>query len=248
MSLTLPDITRVDFSNPDDIGTLVTGLFQTGCDNGMAQAISCPTPESDAIRRLAHRVTQHIGRQLPLMSPADALLVISAYDLAHRLAYGTPASTTLTDRYLLQAFEAMIHGDKEVDQYVVYRLIDQRLTHATMDDPFLDRPLRWLSIALDRWHRQFSDGTCHDALPLYDTVQRVTILLTSDLRAYETTRETAYKQRLAQNHRHLPAHPTAEPRTRQALTQLQQALSRYLPSPAIPNPEPSLPQEITTSL
>lgn len=227
----LPDIKSIDLSNPYDIGGYVSLLCQAGGEAGMISSGFRPTRESNMIRQTARLATRLIEEHMTKMPPGDALLVVPAHDLAHRIAYGTPADTAISTRCLLKAFDAMIHGDRSVDEYVVYDAIDRSIAQPGCDAAILDRPFRWRSISLDRWYRQFKTGHTNDTPDTYDIIQRLSILLESDLWAYETVNETAYKQSLVDRHRHLlEQHPATDPRTRQAQNRLQHAASRYLPT------------------
>ncbi len=225
----LPGIESIDLTDPYDIGGYVSLLCQAGGNAGMLSPGYRPTRESNMIRQRARLATRLIEEHIPMMPPGDALLVVPAHDLAHRIAYGTPADTAISTRCLLRAFDAMIHGDKSVDEYVVYDAIDRSISHPDCDPAILDRPFQWRSIALDRWYRQFKTGQAKDTPGTYDTIQRLSILLESDLWAYETVNETTYKQSLVNSHRHLLEQPaTTGPKLQQATTRLQHAAHPYL--------------------
>ena len=73
----------------------------------------------------------------------------------------------------------MIHGDKEVNEYNLYQLIENKILFK--DQAYFDKPLQWISLSLDRWCDNFSYGKNQTPLSDYDTIQHVNILLRSNL-------------------------------------------------------------------
>ena len=140
---------------------------------------------------------EHIGE----MSAGDAMRAAGCLDLMHRLAYGTPADSTLLDTYRLAAFDSFVRGDGSVDRYHLFNMVSSEVRQRNRK--FFGKPLQWESMCVDRWHRQFQHGASLEELPDLDTVRRVTALLSSDLWAFETKNESRYKQTLFENHRHL---------------------------------------------
>lgn len=132
--------------------------------------------------------------RLKSLSPGDALKAAGAYDLVHRIAFNRPADPGIINKYTLAAFAALLDGDKTVDEYILFRQINEGIKRR--DPAYAGKPVQWHSISLARWHADFAGGRRSSGLSDYDTMQRVDILLQSDLWAFETTDETAYKQRL----------------------------------------------------
>lgn len=122
----------------------------------------------------------------------------TAYDLAHRLAYCSPADRSILNRHLLEAFDARIHGNKTVDEYVLYRCIDRRLLQR--DKVFFDKPLVWTSHCLSDWFANQNKQKLD-----YDQINRTTILLDSlHLGVYVSGNPEQYKKELFNhNHRYL---------------------------------------------
>ncbi|MDE6460519.1 MAG: hypothetical protein K2K52_06790, partial [Paramuribaculum sp.] len=142
-----------------------------------------------------------IEQQLPRISPADALTAIATFDIIHRIAHGAPANPQLINKYTLRAFDALISGDKTIDEYTLFRQIGMGIRRK--DPAYTDKPLRWHSLSLARWHKQFANAEPVGNLSDYDTAQRVSILLSSDLWALETRNEAAFKHRLHTRYSHL---------------------------------------------
>lgn len=197
----LLDINLVNFEDPFEIGGFVSLLGQIGGNMGMAMKNFKPTRESNELRQIANKMVRKLDELLPKMSPANALLVISAYDMAHRFAYGSPADPKAQNKYILQAFDAMIHGDKDVDEYILYHVIENKIL--LKDKTYLDKPLQWVTTSQDRWFKNFANGTSQSDISDYDTIQQVSVVLRSNLWFYLGNDEYKFKKELYRNYNQL---------------------------------------------
>lgn len=253
----LPDIQTVDFCNADEICDFANLTMQAASEAGMFLVQASSGREQREIRETAEEWVRRVEASIDTMTAGDALSVIYIFDLIHRIAYGKPAKTDYLDRYRLGAFEAFIRGDKSVDRYELFHALSDEI--AKRNKAYFDRPLKWISLCLDRWHRNFLPASRQINNPRpprqneyvsavgqsdYDTICQLTALLSSDLRAFETDQD-AYKRRLLTTHLHLlstnsspntfsskaPNHPVpADPKTRKALSLLRFHATKYLPS------------------
>lgn len=149
--------------------------------------------------------------QQPL-TPSQALAIVSHYDLIHRIAYRTPAPVGILNTHTLRAFEALVHGDTSIDSVVLFPLIQAGIDRR--DPAYLDRPLRWLSHTLARWHRQAkatlpamsygsgkpSDSSSANNLkthPQAINTRIIPLLLSADLYPFEGSGAPAFKSLLA---------------------------------------------------
>ena len=89
----------------------------------------------------------------------------------------------------------MIHGDKDVDEYIMFRTIRKAVSQR--DKAFFDKPLSWSCMALERWYKEAVKGYDNTMLSDYDIQSRINILLESDLYAYAGSNQDEFKQRLA---------------------------------------------------
>lgn len=200
----LPDITQVNFCNPDDtegFAALILAAYNTS-------SIS----QISSIRRLAKTWITETGSNLPAYTPGDALTIISEYDLIYRIAYRTPTIEAYINKYIIKAFQASIHNDNTVNYYQLYRTISQQISQH--NQTFLAPSfLQWHSQCTDRWHKQFRYGRTLTPLTPYDILNRVSILLDADLWPYETSNQLRFKQMLFDCHSHylttLPSLPTS---------------------------------------
>lgn len=118
----------------------------------------------------------------------------------HRLAYNQPADKETINKIILKAFDVLIHGDKNIDQYVLFKAIEGRARQR--EQAFLDKPLTWIFQSLDEWHKQAVKGFDRTSLSDYDILSRVNIPLDADLFAFEGRNQKAFKQRLAEQYRY----------------------------------------------
>lgn len=195
------DFSNIDFDKLEDVTQCAAAICQAASDSGMFASAYPMGPEFGQIRLSARKWLREVDDRLNKSSPAEALEAIGSYDIIHRIGYGAPACPDTVNKHVLRAFDAMIHGDRSVDEYVLFRYISAGLKRC--DSVYFDRPLEWHSLCLDRWHKQFRYGTCLEKLSEYDITQRVSILLASDLWAFETSNESAYKKCLFEANKHM---------------------------------------------
>lgn len=223
----LLDIRLVDFGNPYDINGFVSLLCQIGSKAGMTMPDFRPTRESNVIRQLANKVARKLDEQLPVMSAADAFSVLHAYDLVHRFAYMTPADRNTFNRYVLNVFEAMIHGDKSVDQFALFREIASAV--ARRDKAYLDKPVRWMTIKIGQWYDDMTQDSRQMQMCDNDIINRAGILLGYDLFAYEGRNQDRFKRNLFDSNRHyLDCHDNTELTTLYSLEAFFNASLRFM--------------------
>lgn len=197
----LMDISRVNFSDPQDICRFVSMLCEAAGSLGMAMPEFKPTKDTNAIRQLANKVVRKLDEVMPQMAVADAFKVISAYDIAYRLAYLTVPDQKILNRYVLAAFDAMLRGNHDIDQYEMYRAVVQGIQRR--DAAYFDKPLTWLTTIEEQWYTESKKGFDTEALPEYDIQNRVAILLRANLMAYEGRNQATYKQTLRRRYHNI---------------------------------------------
>lgn len=201
--LRMLDTRIVDFSDIKEVTDFAFLICQSASQGGMFLKDEQDKEMLERVRTVAKEWVKEIRLRIASMSDSDALEVIHTFDLVHRIAYGKAADVNFINKYTLKAFEARIHGDQAVNEYTLFRQIAVGLNRR--DPAYLDRPLEWYTLSLDRWYKEFSDSERPPQLPIYDTIQQVNILLESDLWAYETRNQSIFKRQLFNRHRYLLA-------------------------------------------
>lgn len=195
----LIDISKVDFNDIEGIVGFATLILahanQSGIIGGTA---SRQSREVIHITETAKRWVNGVKYMLPEMSVADAFKLVDLYDLIHRIGFRKPADTSFIDKLILDAFDARIHGDKSVDEYSLYYAIDIQIRKKNRK--FLDKPLRWLSISLDRWYRDFKNNDWME-LSDYDILRQCCVLLRADLFVFDANQDD-FKKKLVKDNRH----------------------------------------------
>lgn len=199
-SNTVSSLLNINFDRMEEVTQSAATVCRAADSSGLFSSAFPSSQAFSEIRRSAKKWVQEIDSRISGLSPAEALDAMAYYDIMHRIAYCKPPYPETINRPVIRAFEAYIRGDKSIDQYDLFRYISSGVQRR--DKAYFGRPLQWRSICLERWHRQFLYGASLDQLNDYDTLQRVTILLESDLWAFETRNETAFKERLFNAYRH----------------------------------------------
>lgn len=211
------DLSTVDFNNVDEINGFAYALINAGNSIGLyLSATPLQSREAIQIYQTAKGWTNTVRRQLSTMRPGDALRLIDSYEFMHRIAFQCPAKPEELNKVKLAAFDAMIHGDKSVDEYIMFRAIRNAVRQR--DKAFFDKPLTWSCISEERWHKEALLGFDRTRLSDYDIINRVTILLESDLYAYEGRNQDQFKKSLAEQYLHyLDGYTSPDRRTENAL-------------------------------
>lgn len=131
--------------------------------------------ECPAARREGRVWLDAVGEQLDAMTAADALQLVDAYDLIHRMVYGS-AADDVVERTVRRA----LHAD-DADEYLLYRAICRQLRRGSAE--WFGKPLTWCSLRLERYYNNFKNRVEFDSPR--DLIQQGGILLSEDLWAFE---------------------------------------------------------------
>lgn len=222
------DILAVDFTQADDVIECASRILDRA--NELELFVPETSRQSRDAVQLIREATMWVNNVKSLIessSTDEALSLIDVFDLIHRIAFQQPADRTFVNAIILKAFEARIHGDKTVDEYILYRVIYSRIIYK--DKAYFGRPLTWLSLTLDRWHKEAVGGYDKTVLSTYDIINRASILLEANLFAYEGRTQKAFKQHLAATTRHyLDNYDATDLKARYAVEMFRNASDRHI--------------------
>ena len=232
------DTKLVNFSDIED----VTGFALLICQAASYGGLSLDDrnkPLLTRVRKAAKDWVQAIRQRIDNIPVADALTIINIFDPVHRIAYGTPADSAFINRYTLAAFNSLtcpdqptlddkpVSATETVNPYTLFWQIKLGLNRK--DRAYFFRPLQWYTTTLTCWYNNFSAPRTSPSLSVYDTIQRVSALLQTDLHPYNILNQDAFKQRLFNTHRHLLDNPsTYDLSTLKALYNLLTSSQPYL--------------------
>lgn len=215
----------VDFDNVDIVTESASQMLASANELGLFMTQT--SRQSVNARRFVEDATvwiSNVRKQIDSYPVGKALALIDVYDLLHRVTYRRPADKNIVNGIILKALEARIHGDKSVDEYVLYRAIRSGIDRK--DKTFFDRPLQWLCLTEESWYNEAVKGYDRSRLSDYDILSRAAILLETDLFAFEGSNQTTFKRRLLNSTCHYLHNYTAP----DLKTHL--ALNRYLSTSA----------------
>ena len=206
-TISIPAIERIDFSSSEEAIRYAMLL----CIASREAATLIPSGNLSSITRIRRSSRQWIEKaeqSLPGYTPGEALETIVAYDFIHRLAYNAAPIPDQIDRHVLRAFEAMLQGDSTINKFTLFRRITFGLRRKS--PLYTGRPLKWQSHQLARWHKEIKnnlnnqrDINTPNNQSNKEDIEKISILLESDLFPFEGTNETVFKQTLFSTHRHL---------------------------------------------
>ena len=206
-TISIPAIERIDFSYSEEAIRYAMLL----CIASREAATLIPSGNLSSITRIRRSSRQWIEKaeqSLPGYTPGEALETIVAYDFIHRLAYNAAPIPDLIDRHVLRAFEAMLQGDAAINKFTLFRRISFGLR--SNSPLYTGRPLKWQSHQLARWHKEIKNNPNNQRdinnpnnQSNKEDIEKISILLETDLFPFEGTNEVAFKQTLFSTHRHL---------------------------------------------
>ena len=221
-------LSSVDFDNVDVVTESASQMLASANELGLfmsqtsRQSINARRFVEDAIVWISN-----VRKQIDAYPIGKALALIDVYDLLHRVTYRRPADRGFVNGIILKAFEARIHGDTTVDEYVLYRAIRSGINRK--DKAFFGRPLQWLCLTEESWYNEAIKGYDRSRLSDYDILNRAAILLETDLFAFEGSNQTAFKRRLLNSTRHYLDNYTApDPKTHLALNRYLSTSANFL--------------------
>lgn len=241
-TISIPAIERIDFSSSEEAIRYAMLL----CIASREAATLIPSGNLSSITRIRRSSRQWIEKaeqSLPGYTPGEALETIVAYDFIHRLAYNATPIPDLIDRHVLRAFEAMLQGDPAINKFTLFRRISFGLRRKS--PLYTGRPLKWQSHQLARWHKEIKNNLNHQGdinnpnnQSNKEDIEKISILLESDLFPFEGTNEVAFKQTLFSTHRHLLDQATEKSQGNSRLSLLRSLEHLLFHSiPYLPEPE-----------
>lgn len=192
------DIDSVDFSNVADISGFASLILAQANFSGIFSGKNFDFSDARELRMTARRWLQRVEERLSNFTAGEALTLSDYYDLVHRVGFDKAAESNFLNRYRMNAFEAYIRGDTSVDQYTLYHVVANEVSRRK--PLFLSRPLQWMAFCIEEWYEQFHKSIKHITLSDYDVLQRITILLESNLFAFCGSQQEAFKQLLVQTY------------------------------------------------
>ncbi len=177
---TLPDLKTLDFTNAyamQGISHLLLSLMQR---SGAFTTQTARSPETQKLISIGKRWIKGLEQNIALIPPHDVLRAISCYDMVYRICWQGP-NDSFYNKQFSRAFEAYIHGDKQVSETELMRVISSGLRRR--DKFYFDRPLSWNCMTIDSWIKQFFQDK-FKALPIAEKCARLSIIISDDLFAY----------------------------------------------------------------
>lgn len=192
-------LSSVNFNNIDEVTDYAVRLMDKGNSLGVLSGDKpLQSKEAVDIYQAAKGWVNSVKKHIPILPPSQSLRLVDIYEIMHRIAFWKSPNAEETTGIKLTAFNAMIHGDKDIDEYIMFRVIRNAVRQR--NKAFFDKPLTWSCMVLEQWHKEATEGFDRTKLSDYDITSRVQILLESDLYAYEGHNQEQFKQRLSKQH------------------------------------------------
>lgn len=197
----LLNIKSLDFYNAADVAGYGLLLINVADKLGLISDSESSISTRTQINSLATQWVAGVESAITHMSPAQSLDILEPYDLVKRVILSREPNPDLIFKCINKALEASIHGDEEVNIYKLYNRISAGLRGK--EKAYFGRPLDWNMIMLSGWHNEFVTGKYAGKASASDCdiISRTTILLSTDLNAFELDQQS-FKKQLIANCRH----------------------------------------------
>lgn len=206
----LTNIDSLDFRNSaivKDFGSLFINSA-----NLLGWGIGTPIPPSvrSEMLRIGKKWLLGVKINGANYSPAEHLRLHNTCDMIYRIVWKAAPDSSVALRVINEALDAHIHGDRENDIYILYRLISNGLEF--QPKVYAGKPLDWKSIMLESWYEELKTGSYRNPKSIMkscngssrisdcDIINRVSILMDTDLRVF-TSDQGSFKKRLFDNHK-----------------------------------------------
>lgn len=225
---TLLNLSSANFDKVDEVNRFAGNLINLGNSLGaINDSKRLQSQEAVAIYQAAKGWVNTVKNRLLSMPSSDAVRIIDSYEIMYRIANWTSEKPVEIDNVKLAAFEALVRGDKKVDEYIMFRLIRKAIRQR--EEAFLGKPLKWSCLKEDQWHKEAKAGFDRTKLSDYDILNRASILLESDLYAFEGSQQLDFKRQLFDNTRHyLDNYDATDSKTQFAAEQYLYASAKFL--------------------
>lgn len=133
------------------------------------------------------------------VTPVHELIVaLSGFDLIHRIAFRTPASSAFIGGCYLKSFNERMRGNMLISDTDLYSAISDRIQFR--DKAFFDKPLQWQCLTSSEWYNECKSTGKFLNSSLEQSLHKARILLDKDLFAFTGRNQEQFKRMLSDHY------------------------------------------------
>ncbi len=194
----LPHYSSIDFSNGHEISAYNHLLISLMQHYGLLDCRAVSTAMSRQLLQQSKEWVKAIEGNIAVTPVHELIVALSGFDLIHRIAFRTPASSAFIGGCYLKSFNERIRGNMLISDTDLYSAISDRIQFR--DKAFFDKPLQWQCLTSSEWYNECKSTGKFRNSSLEQSLHKARILLDKDLFAFTGRNQEQFKRMLSDHY------------------------------------------------
>lgn len=194
----LPHYSSIDFSNGHEISAYNHLLISLMQHYGLLDCRAASTAMSRQLLQQSKEWVKAIEGNIAVTPVHELIVALSGFDLIHRIAFRTPASSAFIGGCYLKSFNERIRGNMLISDTDLYSAIFDRIQFR--DKAFFDKPLQWQCLTSSEWYNECKSTGKFRNSSLEQSLHKARILLDKDLFAFTGRNQEQFKRMLSDHY------------------------------------------------
>ncbi len=194
----LPHYSSIDFSNGHEISAYNHLLISLMQHYGLLDCRAVSTAMSRQLLQQSKEWVKAIEGNIAVTPVHELIVALCGFDLIHRIAFRTPASSAFIGGCYLKSFNERIRGNMLISDTDLYSAISDRIQFR--DKAFFDKPLQWQCLTSSEWYNECKSTGKFRNSSLEQSLHKARILLDKDLFAFTGRNQEQFKRMLSDHY------------------------------------------------
>ena len=194
----LPHYSSIDFSNGHEISAYNHLLISLMQHYGLLDCRAVSTAMSRQLLQQSKEWVKAIEGNIAVTPVHELIVALSGFDLIHRIAFRTPASSAFIGGCYLKSFNERIRGNMLISDTDLYSAMSDRIQFR--DKAFFDKPLQWQCLTSSEWYNECKSTGKFRNSSLEQSLHKARILLDKDLFAFTGRNQEQFKRMLSDHY------------------------------------------------
>lgn len=194
----LPHYSSIDFSNGHEISAYNHLLISLMQHYGLLDCRAASTTMSRQLLQQSKEWVKAIEGNIAVTPVHELIVALCGFDLIHRIAFRTPASSAFIGGCYLKSFNERIRGNMLISDTDLYSAISDRIQFR--DKAFFDKPLQWQCLTSSEWYNECKSTGKFRNSSLEQSLHKARILLDKDLFAFTGRNQEQFKRMLSDHY------------------------------------------------
>lgn len=194
----LPHYSSIDFSNGHEISAYNHLLISLMQHYGLLDCRAASTAMSRQLLQQSKEWVKAIESNITVTPVHELIVALCGFDLIHRIAFRTPASSAFIGGCYLKSFNERMRGNMLISDTDLYSAISDRIQFR--DKAFFDKPLQWQCLTSSEWYNECKSTGKFLNSSLEQSLHKARILLDKDLFAFTGRNQEQFKRMLSDHY------------------------------------------------